>query len=223
MFGLIALVIIALLVILHRQTINEVASEATLKFSDKLDRLWDIAQESLRDKKYLRAEKALLTILRVDERNATAYNRLGILYAKQQAYADAIECFEIAQSLEPSASSLHNVGLIYFETQKYSKASLAFEQAIAMEQDVPSRHIAYAKVQEKLGNKKKVIASLEYAVAIDERKNPQSLRILADAYERAGSQELADKAREEAKLLLEPKVQATAKPKRVKQPRKVIM
>lgn len=223
MFGLIALVIIALLVILHRQTIHEVASEAKLKFSDKLDRLWDIAQESLQDKKYLRAEKALLTILRVDERNATAYNRLGILYAKQKAYSDAIECFEIAQSLEPSASSLHNVGLIYFETKKYNKASLAFEQAIAMEQDVPSRHIAYAKVQEKLGNKKKVIGSLEYAVAIDDRKNPQSLRILADAYERNESQDLADQAREEARLLLEAQAKPVAKPKRVRQPRKVIM
>lgn len=223
MFGLIALVIIALLVIFHRQTIHEVASEAKLKFSDKLDRLWDIAQESLQDKKYLRAEKALLTILRVDERNATAYNRLGILYAKQKAYSDAIECFEIAQSLEPSASSLHNVGLIYFETKKYNKASLAFEQAIAMEQDVPSRHIAYAKVQEKLGNKKKVIASLEYAVAIDDRKNPQSLRILADAYERNESQDLADQAREEARLLLEAQTKPIVKPKRVRQPRKVIM
>lgn len=225
MFGLIALVIIALFVVFHRQTIHEVASEAKLKFADKLDKLWDIAQESLRDKKYLRAEKALLTILRVDERNATAYNRLGILYAKQQAYPDAIECFEIAQSLEPSASSLHNVGLIYFETKKYSKAALAFEQAIAMEQSVPSRHIAYAKVHEKLGNNKKVITSLEFAVALDERKNPQSLRILADAYERDGSQELAAQAREEARVILEQKETAStaSKPKRVKQPRKVVM
>ena len=99
--------------------------------------------------KYLRAEKALLTILRVDEKNATAYNRLGILYAKQKAYKDAIECFEIAQSLEPSASSLHNVGLIYYETENYEKASLAFEQALEMEDDLAARYIAYAKVQEK--------------------------------------------------------------------------
>lgn len=222
MFGLLVLIGIGLAVVFHRQTIHEVASETKLKFADKLDRLWDIAQESLRDKKYLRAEKALLTILRVDERNATAYNRLGILYAKQQAYADAIECFEIAQSLEPSASSLHNVGLIYYETEKYDKAALAFEQAIAMEEEVPSRHVAYAKVQEKLGHKKKVIMSLERAVVLDERKNPQSLRILADAYERDGNQEQADLAREEVKALLAPKAPAGVT-KTVKQPRKVVM
>lgn len=67
-----------------------------VRISEKLDQLWEIAQESIRENKYLRAEKALLTILRVDEKNATAYNRLGILYAKQRAYKDAIECFEIA-------------------------------------------------------------------------------------------------------------------------------
>lgn len=222
MFGLLLLVIIGIAVVFHRQTIHEVASETKLKFADKLDRLWDIAQESLRDKKYLRAEKALLTILRVDERNATAYNRLGILYAKQQAFPDAIECFEIAQSLEPSASSLHNVGLIYFETEKYDKAALAFEQAIAMEEGVPSRHIAYAKVQEKLGHKKKVIESLQLAVELDGHKNPQSLRILADAYERDGNQEQADLAREEMKVLLAPKAPAGVT-KTVKQPRKVVM
>ena len=93
-----------------------------------------------------------MIILRVDEKNATAYNRLGILYAKQRAYKDAIECFEIAQSLEPSASSLHNVGLIYYETENYEKASLAFEQALDMEDDLAARYIAYAKVQEKLGH-----------------------------------------------------------------------
>lgn len=223
MLGLLVLIIIGLAAVFHRQTIHEVASETKIKFADKLDRLWDIAQESLREKKYLRAEKALLTILRVDERNATAYNRLGILYAKQQAYADAIECFEIAQSLEPSASSLHNVGLIYYETEKYDKATLAFEQAIAMEEGVPSRHVAYAKVQEKLGHKKKVISSLERAVELDERKNPQSLRILADAYERDGDQIRADLARDEVKKLLAPQATHTGTPKQVKQPRKVVM
>lgn len=223
MIGLLLVAAFGFWAIMSRQTLDEVATDLPQKISEKLDQLWAVAQESIRDKKYLRAEKALLTILRVDERNATAYNRLGILYAKQKAYSDAIECFEIAQSLEPSASSLHNVGLIYFETKKYNKASLAFEQAIAMEQDVPSRHIAYAKVQEKLGNKKKVIASLEYAVAIDDRKNPQSLRILADAYERNESQDLADQAREEARLLLEAQAKPAVKPKRVRQPRKVVM
>lgn len=217
---MLAILIVAALgvwAVLKHQTINEVVADLPLKISEKLDQLWDVAQESLRERKYLRAEKALLTILRVDERNATAYNRLGILYAKQQAYKDAIECFEIAQSLEPSASSLHNVGLIYYETQYYEKAALAFEQALAMEDNLSSRYIAYAKVQEKLGHNKKMIESLEKAVELD--PIPQTLNILADAYDRTGQSELSVELREKAAKMIIPQGQA----RRIKQVRRVVM
>ncbi|RWZ78767.1 MAG: tetratricopeptide repeat protein [Candidatus Microsaccharimonas sossegonensis] len=217
MLGLIVIAIIGAWVLWQRQTINEVASDLPSKLSDKLNQLWSIAQTSLQDRKYLRAEKALLTILRVDERNASAYNRLGILYAKQQAYKESIECFEIAQSLEPSASSLHNVGLIYYETKSYEKAALAFEQALAMDSDLSSRHIAYAKVQEKLGNDRKMIDSLERAIELD--PIPQTLTILADAYERVGESLLALDLRERAEKMIIPSGQS----KQVKQPRRVVM
>jgi tetratricopeptide (TPR) repeat protein len=216
MLGLIIVAILGGLAVFYNRAMENTKLELPSSLSDKMDKLWGIAQEALRDKKYLRAEKALLTILRVDERNATAYNRLGILYAKQHAYNDAIECFEIAQSLEPSASSLHNVGLIYYETGDYIKAALAFEQALEMEGDLSARHIAYAKVQEKLGNDKKMIESLEKAVEID--PIPQVLNILADAYERTGQQELSLDLREKAARMIIPQGQ----PKSVPQPRKVV-
>lgn len=217
MLGLILIVLFGAWVIYQPQTVAEIASDLPTKLSDKLNQLWTIAQESLQTKKYLRAEKALLTILRVDERNASAYNRLGILYAKQKSFKDAIECFEIAQSLETSASSLHNVGLIYFETHNYDKAALAFEQAIAIDGDLASRHIAYAKVQEKLGNEKKMVESLEKAVELD--PIPQTLNILADAYERIGQTDLSLKLREKAAKMIIPQGQ----PRRVQQPRRVVM
>lgn len=217
MLGILLVAVLGVWAVFRRQTIAEVATDIPLKISEKLDQLWDVAQESLRDRKYLRAEKALLTILRVDERNATAYNRLGILYAKQQAFKDAIECFEIAQSLEPSASSLHNVGLIYYETGNYEKAALAFEQALAMENDLAARHIAYAKVQEKMGRNKKMIESLERAIELE--PIPQTLNILADAYDRNGQQDLALELREKAAKMLIPPGQ----PKKIRQVRRVVM
>ena len=216
MLGLIIVAILGAAAVFYRKSLEDSTMDLPVKLSEKMDKLWEVAQESLREKKYLRAEKALLTILRVDERNATAYNRLGILYAKQQAYKDAIECFEIAQSLEPSASSLHNVGLIYYETGNYPKAALAFEQALDMENDHSSRHIAYAKVQEKLGHNKKMIAALERAIELD--PIPQTLKILADAYERDGQLELAEQLRAKAQKMVIPQGQ----PRRVVQPRKVI-
>ena len=216
MLGLIVIALVGAWALYQRQTISEVASDLPSKLSDKLDQLWSIAQSSLQDRKYLRAEKALLTILRVDERNASAYNRLGILYAKQQQYKEAIECFEIAQSLEPSASSLHNVGLIYYETQSYDKAGLAFEQALAMDSELPARHIAYAKVQEKLGNNRKMIDSLEKAVELD--PIPQTLTILADAYDRVGENLLAAELRDRVSKMIVSQSQ-----NKVRQPRRVVM
>jgi tetratricopeptide (TPR) repeat protein len=215
MLGILLIVVFGAWAIMKRQTITEVATDLPLKISEKLEQLWDVAQESLRDKKYLRAEKALLTILRVDERNATAYNRLGILYAKQQAFKDAIECFEIAQSLEPSASSLHNVGLIYYETKQYEKAALAFEQALAMENDLAARYVAYAKVQEKLGHIKRMVEALEAAVKLD--ASAQTINILADAYDRNGQTELAAKLHEKAKRMLTPE-----RPQHIRQVRRVM-
>lgn len=217
MLGIVLIALLGAWAIWKPQTLTEVATDLPQKISEKLDKLWDVAQESLRDKKYLRAEKALLTILRIDERNATAYNRLGILYAKQQAFKDAIECFEIAQSLAPSASSLHNVGLIYYETEHYEKAGLAFEQALAMESDLASRHIAYAKVQEKLGRLKRMIESLEKAVELE--PTPQTLSVLADAYDRNGQVDLAAELRDKAAKMIIPDGQ----PKQIRQVRRVIM
>ena len=204
--------------LLYQRPIDTAGNELPSKLSSRIDELWSIAQTSLREQKYLRAEKALLTILRVDERNATAYNRLGILYAKQRAYQDAIECFEIAQSLEPSASSLHNVGLIYYETGVYDKAALAFEQALEIEGTLAARYVAYAKVQEKLGDNKKMIAALEKAVELE--PNPHSLGILAEAYDNTSQPQLANELRAKAKTMTVPE----GTPKRIQQPaRRVVM
>ena len=218
MFGLALVGGFGIWALFKQQSVAEVKRDLPQKISEKLEQLWDVAQEASKEKKYLRAEKALLTILRVDERNATAYNRLGILYAKQKAYKDAVECFEIAQSLEPSASSVHNVGLIHYETGDYVKAGLAFEQALAMEGDLAARHIAYAKVQEKLGHSKKMIATLEHAVQLE--KTPQSLNILADAYDSLGRSDEAMAAREKAAKMIIP----AGQPRTVKKhPRRVVM
>ena len=161
----------------------EPANEDAIKKDPQLKKLWSLAQTAMKERKPLKAEKALLTILKFDEKNAAAYNRLGILYAKEKHYKEAIECFEIAQSLDNNASSLHNVGLIYYETGKYEKAAMAFSQAIALEGDQPARYIAYAKALEKLGERSKAVEALETAYSL----NPSTvvLRHLLELYENA--------------------------------------
>lgn len=186
------------------------------KLSGRLQKLWGIAQSGMREKKYLRAEKALLTILKLDQKNAAAYNRLGILYSRQKEYKDAIECFEIASSIQPSSSSLHNLGLIYYETENYEKAAHAFEHALEMEDTLAARHIAYAKVQEKLGNTNKMLTALENAV--EQEPKAQTIKLLSEAYEREGHTEEAKKMR----ARLNRATKSKRKQLRIKRPNRVI-
>ena len=159
------------------------------KYNAQMKKLWQVAQTSMREHKPSRAEKALLTILKFDEKNAAAYNRLGILYAKGQKYDEAVECFEIAQSLDNNPASIHNAGLIYLETGAYEKAEMAFNQAIALEGDVPARFVALAKAEEKLGNNKKAIEALENAFELDPKVS--TLRQILAIYEALGDTEAA--------------------------------
>lgn len=193
------------------------ADDLPRKVGDKMGKLWDIAHQGMRENRFLRAEKALLTILKIDQKNAAAYNRLGILYAKQKEYKDAIDCFEIASSIEPTASSLHNLGLIYYETENYQKAATAFEQALKLEEELAARHIAYAKVQEKLGNVKLMLQELERAVELE--PNKESFNLLRMAYEHAGMQAEADILQDKIAKLIMP----AGRPKRIQRPKRVVI
>jgi len=190
---------------------------ASRKIGDRLGKLWDIAHQGMRENRLLRAEKALLTILKIDERNAAAYNRLGILYAKQKEYRDAIDCFEIASSIEASSSSLHNLGLIYYETENYEKAAIAFEQALKLEDSLAARHVAYAKVQEKLGNERLFFQALEKAVELEHNK--ETLTLLHKAYLDRGMQAEADMLEQRLKKLIVP----AGKPQRMLRAKRVVV
>ncbi len=174
----------------------------------KIDKYWEIAQSSIKDGYYIRAEKALLTILQIDQKNAAAYNRLGILYAKEKNFEEAVECFEIAQSLEPTANNLHNVGLIYYSLGEYPKSILAFEQALEIDDTLAPRYIAYAKALEKNHQLEKSIEALERAIAIEE--NPQTLKMLALAYHNQGKEDLAKSLYLKAQTLIENQIKLTA-------------
>lgn len=200
-----------------RENEEDELADVSRKVGDKLGKLWDIAHQGMRENRFLRAEKALLTILKIDEKNAAAYNRLGILYAKQKEFRDAIDCFEIASSIEPSASSLHNLGLIYYETENYEKAATAFEQALKLEDGLAARHVAYAKVQEKLKNDKRMFQELQKAVELEPNKETYSL--LIKAYREHNMDADADMIQQKLDKLVVP----AGTPKRIMRPKRVVV
>jgi tetratricopeptide (TPR) repeat protein len=216
MFELVIVAGFGFLALRNTKTQEDEIADTSRRLGDRLGKLWDIAHQGMRENRLLRAEKALLTILKIDARNAAAYNRLGILYAKQKEYRDAIDCFEIASSIDPSPSSLHNLGLIYYETENYENAATAFEQALKLEDGLAARHVAYAKVQEKLGNDKLMIQSLEKAAEIE--KNKETLTLLYKAYLDRGMQLEADMVEQKLRRMIVP----AGKSKRMLRPRRVV-
>lgn len=217
MYALLIIVVFVVLAYINGQIRDDEFANVSRKVGDRLGKLWDIAHQGMRENRFLRAEKALLTILKIDEKNAAAYNRLGILYAKQKEYRDAIDCFEIASSIEATPSSLHNLGLIYYETENYEKAAVAFEQALKLEDNLAARHVAYAKVQEKLGNEKMMFVELEKAAELEPNKETYSL--LYKAYTNHGMEAEADIIADRLKKLKVP----AGRPRRILRPRRVVV
>ncbi len=217
MYELLLIVLFGIIALRGAYKHEDELSEIPRKITDKLGKLWIIAHQGMRENKFLRAEKALLTILQIDKKNAAAYNRLGILYAKQKEYKDAIDCFEIASSIDATASSLHNLGLIYYETENYEKAAVAFEQALKLEDTLAARHIAYAKIQEKVGNHKLMIQELEKATQLE--PNNETFTLLMRAYENNGFIREAEEIQKKLKTLIVP----AGRPKRILRPKRVVI
>lgn len=217
MLSLILVAILAVLAYRHTTLQEEDVNSIPRGVSERLGKLWDAAHQSMRENRFLRAEKALLTILKIDEKNAAAYNRLGILYAKQKEFKDAIDCFEIASSIDATASSLHNLGLIYYETENYEKAAIAFEQALKLEDNLAARHVAYAKVQEKLGNDKLMFQELEKAAELE--PNKETYNLLFKAHKSRGQEAEADIYEDKLKRSTVSKVS----PKRIIRSRRVVI
>jgi tetratricopeptide (TPR) repeat protein len=220
MISIILLIAFAALAYYHLTLREPKTAAISPKTGEHLGKLWDVTHQSMRENRFLRAEKALLTILKLDEKNAAAYNRLGILYAKQKEYRDAIDCFEIASSLDATASSLHNLGLIYYETEHYEKAAIAFEQALKLEDDLAARHVAYAKVQENLENYPVMIKHLETATELE--PNKETLTLLHKAYMSQNRQKDADQIEDRLNKLIVPSGRA-AKSKKIKRHPRVVV
>lgn len=216
MYALLIVLAFGVLAYSSAQIHEDEFANVSRKVGDRLGKLWDIAHQGMRENRFLRAEKALLTILKIDEKNAAAYNRLGILYAKQKEYRDAIDCFEIASSIEATPSSLHNLGLIYYETENYDKAAVAFEQALKLEDNLAARHVAYAKVQEKLGNDKLMFQELEKASELE--PNKETFTLLLKAYKNHGMEAEADIIEDKLK-----KLKVSGHAKRILRPRRVVV
>lgn len=179
-------VILALLVLRRQLAALEAGAATTLaprRATPQLAQLTTYADRLYSERKWLAAEKAYLSVLKIDHKNITAYSHLGVIYTTQKNLADAIECFEIAARLRPSATTLQNLGVAYFDNRNYIKAIAAYEKAIMFEPSA-HRYIGLSRAHQKLSNTTQVIAALEKATELEPTK--KTLQLLAETYDHAG-------------------------------------
>jgi len=88
---------------------------------------------------------------------------------------------------------------------------------LRLEDNLAARHIAYAKVQEKLGNDKLMVQQLEKAAELE--PNRETYTLLAKAYDAQG---MTAEAAELVKRLNKSALPA-GKPKRVLRPKRVVI
>lgn len=145
----------------------------------KLTRALEYASKLYEDKRYLAAEKAYLEVIKLDHKNAAAYNRLGRIYLELKNFSDAIECCQIVTQIEPVASSFFNLGSALYENKNYSKALVSYERAIELEPSA-NRYMGLARTFQRLSNHQKAVAAYERAVELDDR--PSYKQALLGAY-----------------------------------------
>ena len=92
---------------------------ATQTDESRLNRAIEIADKYYQTRDLMTAEKAYLRVLKIDHRNYIAYYRLGLIYSYLNNNSDALECFEIASQIRPTATVLHNFGMTLFKYRNY--------------------------------------------------------------------------------------------------------
>lgn len=146
--------------------------------ASRISQLSDYADRLFAEKKWLAAEKAYLSVLKVDHKNVTAYSHLGIIYSTQKNLPDAIECFTIATRLKPSGSTYQNLALAFFDNKNYIKSIAAFKKAIMFEA-TSQRYVGLSRAQQKLGATTEAVETLETALKLDD--SPRIKQLLEEA------------------------------------------
>jgi len=116
---------------------------------DKKEVLFDQAEQLLKEKKFVEAEKIYLEIISLDNKNIAAYQGLGEIYLEKKDNNEALETFIfITKSLKTKknltngerhllALSYFDLARIYKSLDKFDKAKKHLAQAIKLEPNNP--------------------------------------------------------------------------------------
>ena len=113
------------------------------------------------------AIKAFKNAIKINPKNALAYNDLGYVYDKLNFVDDALKAVEKAMEIDPNcALAYNNLGSFYFGSGKYNKAIQLFEKAIKLDSECYLAYINLGLVHNKLGNYPEAVVAYKRAIEL---------------------------------------------------------
>ncbi len=90
--------------------------------------------------RYKEAKKSFESAIRIDARDAVAYNNIGVVYYAARKYNAAIKHYEKAISFDRNAASYYsNMGAAYFGKRRFDKAIENYSRAVELDPDIFER------------------------------------------------------------------------------------
>jgi tetratricopeptide (TPR) repeat protein len=132
------------------------------------------------------AEKILIQALALNPAAVEAYNKLGMIYLRQEKFNKAENIFrKLILTISDEAAFFSNLGLALYRQGKLEEATGHYKKAIDLDNSRAGRFFSLAQIFRELGEAESALSHLRQAVLM-EPKNLDYLITLAEFYLESG-------------------------------------
>ena len=159
----------------------EIAKE---KDPDRSEVYYNLGQALTRNKDYSRGKQVLgyfrllqtsheeileyKTAIVLNPRDAMAYYRLGVVYARMERFAAAIQAYSAVLQIHPNhTDALNNVGNIYLRQRDVNRAVRAYTRVLKIDPNYARAHHNMGNAHVLLGEIELAIRAFRFAVEVD--------------------------------------------------------
>ncbi len=144
----------------------------------------ELADEYLEAGQLRKAEHALLRIISDEPNDASAYNKLGMVYLRDKNFKDARASLKQALKLEPENDTFYNnLGLLHYQQGQYEDAIEAYERSLEIDNKIPSRLVNLGLAYFMVKKYRKASDQYSQALILDPR-NEEYRELLKQAEEK---------------------------------------
>ncbi len=148
----------------------------------KADSLVKRAEIHLNRGEARQAEKLLIQALSLDPSAVEAYNKLGLIYLKQESFGKAESIYrKLILTVLSEPAYFSNLGLALYGQGKLEDAKINYKKAIELDNTRSGRFFSLGRIMRELGELDEAVAHLRKAVEMEPR-NIDFMLTLAEFY-----------------------------------------